>query len=140
MTEIAPASPIPTAVVTVVQRSLQLLGWEVRELDVSVDSGVVSLRLFRNDGRWIHLHRDHVGRVVIERWQRRAVVTKYRPGRNPTCDGFVDDFLGRERSEGLRSGLRAVGHYLADNSGDRMLGRDAVRPLAAAFAALEAAP
>lgn len=132
-------SPIPTSVVTVVQRSLQLLGWEARELDVNVGSGAVSLRLFRADGRWIHLHRDHVGRVVIERWQRRAVVTKYRPGRNPTSNGFVDDFLGRERPDGLRTGLRTVGNYIADNSGDRALGRNAVRPLAAALADLEVA-
>lgn len=91
---------------------LEEIGWECRELDLNLHSGYARVTLHRHDGRWICLFADGIGRVTLERNHRRFA------WRNPNRqDGalIVDEFLGRQRCEGVRSGLRTVTNYLADN-------------------------
>ena len=92
---------------------LQRIGWEIREVDIDTVAGRAVVRLHRFDGRWLHLAADDIGRASLERWQRDAIVYRYRGG--PQCDGHEDRFLGRSRHEGLRSGLRSLCTYIADN-------------------------
>ena len=105
---------IPTTdAVKALQAGLHLAGWEVRNLDIDLVAGRLVVELHRYDGRWVYLAGRADGGAQLERWERRAVVRRYRGG--PECDGFEDQFLGRVRTEGIRSGLRSLSTYIADN-------------------------
>ena len=107
----------PTALATDAAKALavglHLVGWEVRQVDVDLVAGRLVVELHRYDGRWVYLAAHANGSTTIERWHRRAVVTRYRGG--PECDGFEDQCLGRTRCEGPRAGLRSLSNYIADN-------------------------
>ncbi len=101
-TSLVPAIP---AVVTM---TFERIGWEIRSVDIDLANGKAEARLFRNDGRWIHLSADVSGRSVIERWQREVVVTRGAPS-------VHDRFLGRTACGGARSALRVMCDYIAEN-------------------------
>ena len=92
---------------------LERHGWSVRNVDIDLVAGRAVVELHRFDGRWVYLDARTDGSTCVERWQRRATVTRYRGG--PQCDSFEDQFLGRSRAEGPRAGLRTLCNYLADN-------------------------
>lgn len=97
----------------VLAAQLERHGWEVRSVDIDMIAGRAVVEIHRFDGRWLYLACNDGGSVNLERWQREAVVTRYRGG--PECDSFKDQFLGRSRPEGLRAGLRMLCNYIADN-------------------------
>ena len=109
-----PASLVPsTDAAKALAYGLHVAGWEVRAIDVDLVAGRLVVELHRYDGRWVYLAARADGGASIERWHRRTVVTRYRGG--PECDGFEDQFLGRSRACGIRSGLRSLSNYIADN-------------------------
>jgi hypothetical protein len=133
MTPARPAGVPSKAEITVLAATLALTGWEVRTVDLDLVAGRAVVEIHRYDGRWLWLNADGFGRASVERWHRRAIVTRYRGG--PQCDSSEDDFLGRTRCEGPRAALRHLCGYIADNPapGFRSLPasdiRDALRPL-----------
>ena len=108
---------------------LQRIGWEARNIEIDLVVGRVKVELHRFDGRWLYLVADAEGCAQIERWHRRAIVTRYRGG--PECDGFEDQFLGRTRCEGPRAALRSLASYVAENPcpGRLAIGAEDVRNL-----------
>jgi hypothetical protein len=69
-------------------------------------------------GRLVTLDADGLGRVTVTREQREAeTVLVGRRGDRMPVERLTTRFLGRNRCHGIRSGMRAVAHYLADNAG-----------------------
>lgn len=120
---------------------LRLAGWEVRNLDLDLVAGRATVELHRDDGRWVLLSADALGRASIERNQRTVSLGRHSSarGRIPLSPQVADTFLGRQRFEGPRAALRSLCAYVADNPapGKRMLSASEVR---AAFAPLMSAP
>lgn len=96
---------------------LQSAGWEPRNLDIDLVEGRLGVELHRADGRWVWLHADAHGRVHLERWHRTTTIGTRATdvGRIAQSTQLSDDFIGRVRCEGLRSGLRRLCAYVADN-------------------------
>ena len=109
---ILPPQPT-TGNVIALRQTLQLHGWDIRTVEIDLIAGRAIVEIHRFDGRWIYLAGSPEGSVNLERWHRTPTVYRYRGG--PECDGFNDQFLGRSRPEGLRSGLRSLCNYIADN-------------------------
>jgi hypothetical protein len=110
MNDLQPENPDSS---TLLAKVLERHGWEVRSIDIDLVAGRATVEIHRFDGRWVYLAGSSEGSVNLERWARTRTVSRYRGG--PECDSFKDQFLGRSRPEGLRSGLRALCNYIADN-------------------------
>lgn len=115
-----------------INRALRPSGWQVTELTLNQTTGFARLRVERRDyesgtGRLVTLLRSgHGNRVVMVR-----DVTALRPGMYRS-EWEVVDTLGQTRFPGMKSALRSLADYLADNSQISMrAARDAFRPLAA---------
>lgn len=97
-------------------RGLQRCGWEIREADIDLIAGRVTLRLHRFDGRWLRLSATDSGTATIERWHRDDVVERAYNGSGVQIDAHRDQFLGRTRyQDGPRAALRGLCTYLAEN-------------------------
>lgn len=93
---------------------LASIGWEILSVEIDLVAGRALLDIRREDGRWLRLSADALGRASIERWQRdRAWQRSSR--RAASYEGVADTFLGRERHEGPRQALRYLSHYVAEN-------------------------
>ena len=95
-------------------RTLEQIGWQIRELTIDAHRGHVIARLHRSDGRWLHV--DCAERsAVVERWQRRNIDGRTRERKPVPVDVLQDEFLGRIKCEGFRSALREMCNYVALN-------------------------
>ncbi|MGE0799906.1 MAG: hypothetical protein AB7G13_11615 [Lautropia sp.] len=113
------AQQITTNPVRTLQQAMEFAGWQVRSLDLDLTGTAprVTVDLMRNDGRRLWAHVDSIGRATLETFQRETTLDVSDYGRRaPRCDRHVDVFLGRQRTLGGRSLLRAVTAYIADNS------------------------
>ena len=110
---LSPSLPYRNTNVVALCQTLERHGWEVRNIDIDLIAERAIVEIHRFDGRWVHLSGKTHESVSIERWHRTPTVYRYRGG--PQCDGFNDQFLGRSRPEGLRTGLRSLCKYIADN-------------------------
>ena len=95
-------------------RALARVGWEIREADINMATGKATLRLFRADGRWLHLSADERGGAV-ERWRRDRPDQRGMGGVGPMFHGLTDTFLGRTRCASAVGALRFLCTYVADN-------------------------
>lgn len=129
------------ASIAVLSSVLHLAGWELRDIDLDLISGRARVELHRYDGRRVLLSTDAIGRTSLERSHRTIALGRHSStrGRIPLSPQIEDEFLGRQRCEGPRSGLRALCSYVATNPapGRQELPPSAVR---AAFAPLMGAP
>lgn len=107
----------PRLHLVVFETTLRLVGWGPRNIDIDLASGRVVVELHRDDGRWVLLSADSLGRVCMERHQRRVALGRHssRLGRIPLSPQVEDVFLGRQRFNGFRSGLRSLCAYVAQN-------------------------
>lgn len=125
-----------------VNRRLARAGWELRTLDVDLVAGRLAARLFRADGRWLHVSGDALGRWALERWQRRATVERCF-GVGPQFDSCEDQFLGRVRGS-ASDVLHWTSSYIAENPapGYRTISVDAATAIteAAQWVAAPTAP
>ena len=109
---ILPPQPA-TGNVIALRQTLQRHGWDIRTVEIDLIAERAIVEIHRFDGRWVYLAGKAQGSVNLERWHRTPTVYRYRGG--PQCDWFDDQFLGRSRPEGLRTGLRSLCKYIADN-------------------------
>lgn len=93
---------------------LASIGWEIVSIDVDLVMGRALMDIRREDGRWLRLSADALGRASIERWQRDREWQR-ASRRAASYEGRADTFLGRERYEGPRQMLRHLSHYVAEN-------------------------
>src|SRR5690606_27333873 len=121
--------------------TLRLAGWEARTIDLDFVAGRATVELHRDDGRWVLLSVDALGRAQIERHHRSITLGRHSSSRGkiPLSPQIADVFLGRQRYEGPRAAMRALCSYVADNPapGKQALTVKSVRAL---FAPLMAKP
>lgn len=107
----------------VLSASLGRLGWECIQADIDLVANTARVCFVSCTGRVVTLDADGLGRVTVTREQRvtETVLVGRRGDRIPV-ERLTTRFLGRDRCVGIRSGMREVAHYLADNAGvDRQL-------------------
>lgn len=103
------------------QKSLVLLlhraGWQVNGVEVDLVRATARVELQSYDGRLVTLDARN-GRATLTREQvERSNVTVGRRGDRCRVERLQTRFLGRDLvGLGMRSGLRALCRYLADNS------------------------
>jgi len=108
----------PLAAIARHQKNLAMIlasaGWEIRELTIDIAAQHAVVRLHRWDGRWLYVDYSPRG-AVIERWHTRNKHGKTKE-RKPIPWTFAEDeFLGRVKCPEVRSALRAMCNYVADN-------------------------
>jgi len=111
--------------VEVLTAALQRLGWQCQQADLDLSARTARIRLKHHTGRVVTLDADGLGRVSLTREQHSScTVLVGRRGDRWRAEREVVEFLGRTRHTGIRSAMRSLADYLADNSGvDRALAR-----------------
>lgn len=111
-----PSAPTRTDTLRALQAGFERAGWDLREVDVDLVTGRMVVRIHRFDGRWLYLAARADGGATLERWHRTATVKRaFGAPNGAQFDTFDDQFLGRSRAEGIRSGLRSLSTYIAEN-------------------------
>lgn len=111
--------------------ALERIGWILTNVEIDVPSESARIELKRGDLRVVFDCRRGRSTIERERWRVEAE----RVGRK--SDRFVaetrrPEFIGRIKLRGMRAGLRALAHYVADNAARSLThaeGRDMFRPL-----------
>lgn len=111
-TEIARHADPGVAIALVLER----IGWRLvhLDLDLSQETGCMAIR---RESLEVTLAADNLGRGSITReLVERVTHVIGRRGDRFRAERFRTTFLGRTRVAGLRSGLRVLCNYIADNS------------------------
>ena len=112
---------------------LGLLGWTVNAIEL--DLVVQSLRIeLRNGGRVVTFDARNGKATITRELVEREGVAVGRRGDRCRVERLRTVFVGRTVLPGLRSGLRALSDYVADNASGNVLRADAreiFRPLLA---------
>jgi hypothetical protein len=112
----APALPGAAPSLPALARAFEIAGWDLRVVDVDLVAGRLVVEIHRFDGRWLYLAARADGGATLERWHRTATVKRaFGAPNGAQFDTFDDQFLGRSRAEGIRSGLRSLSTYIAEN-------------------------
>lgn len=112
-------------------KSLQLIGWEL--LSVEIDLTVEAARIELRSGDRYVMFDARNGRASIT--TERMTVERRQTGRRgdiTVCNTVRPEFMGRQTGFGLRSGIRALSHYVGDNAPSAIphdKARDLFRPL-----------
>lgn len=112
-------------------------GWELLQADIDMIAGTARVVLRSFGQRWVTLHSDGFGRrCYVEREyeitrhvRRGAGLCEVKGGGagGLHCVETERQLLGRDHTEGIRSGARFLAAYLADNSDGRLSLADARR-------------
>lgn len=95
--------------------SLERLGWNVTSVDIDLVRGTARIELRRGDRLVTFDARN--GRATTTRERiRRTLATVGRRGDVTVVERLQLEFVGRERHEGIRSGLRWLANYVGDNA------------------------
>lgn len=114
-------------------KSLHVIGWEL--LSVEIDLTIEAARIDLRSGDRYVMFDARNGRASIT--TERIAVERRRTGRRGdifVCNTVRPEFMGRQSGFGLRSGLRALSHYVGDNAPTAIphdKARDLFRPLLA---------
>jgi len=105
--------------------ALQRLGWKCQQADLDLAARTARIAFKHHTGRVVTLDADGLGRVSLTREQHSSCpVLVGRRGDRQRAERHVVEFIGRTRHSGIRSAMRSLADYLADNSGcDRALAR-----------------
>ena len=119
--------------------ALQRIGWDLRWADINLVDGLARVEVARSDGLVVTLDADAaIGRASITRERVRLSSVQVGAGGCPHKGGGRRErverlhtvFLGRTRHTGMRSAIRSLADYIADNSDARRIDvRDAFRAL-----------
>ncbi len=110
---------IETSNTSALARALERHGWTCVRADINVHENTAFVSLRSDGGLCVHLVADGLGRVSLTREQHdRVQIAVGRRGDRALVERVQVRFVGRTRIEGgVRSGIRALAHYVADNSG-----------------------
>lgn len=110
----------PSAAVSKLNRVMRDAGWEVEyiDIDLTAEKPKATIRVNRDDGRFLIAKVDALGRANFETFQRERSLgmNASTKGKRPLTPLVDDIFIGRQRFEGARSMLRGMTNYLADNA------------------------
>ncbi|ATQ77868.1 hypothetical protein CR152_27725 [Massilia violaceinigra] len=108
------------APVAMLGRIMHTAGWAIEYIDMDLTQAhpKATIKVCRNDGRWLFATVDAAGRASIERFQRKRFLgmSESTKGRRPLSPQVDDIFLGRSPCAGARAMLRELTRYLSDNS------------------------
>lgn len=116
------------------ERTMESLGWQLLSVEIDVTAETARIKLSRGNLRVMLDARN--GRASITR--EMMTCTQHRTGRKgdvTVVSRITPVFIGRQACGGVRSGLRTLAHYIADNSQlalSHAKARDLFRPLLAA--------
>lgn len=96
-------------------KGLQSLGWELRAVDVDLDAESCRIEIASGNRLVTFDARNGSASITREIVDHEQVVVGRRGDRMPV-NRIRMRLLGRTRCQGLRSGLRELSHYVADNS------------------------
>lgn len=109
------SQPITLDTGAALARSLHMIGWEL--LSVEIDLTAETARIELRSGERYVMFDARNGRASITR--ETMTTEQHRIGRKgdiTVVNRIRPVFLGRQSGLGLRSGLRALSHYVADNA------------------------
>jgi len=112
---VATAQQLAFAAGSAITQSLHVIGWEL--LSVEIDAIAETLRIELHSGERYVMFDARNGRASIT--SELMTVESHRTGRKgdiAVAHRIRPMFLGRQNGLGLRSGLRALSHYVADNA------------------------
>lgn len=110
-----------------IEQALAAIGWQLLSVDIDIDREAARIELKRGD---LHVMLDarhgraSLTREIHDRRQQRIG----RKGDITVVERIEPRLLGRTRCDGLRSGLRTLSHYVADNAAVA-IGHDQAREL-----------
>lgn len=113
---------------------LHRIGWELVAVEIDLDSEACRIELKSGDTHVLFDARSGAASITRELHERVQETVGRRGDRMPVTV-IRPRLVGRLRCSGLRSGLRALSHYVADNSTTLLThseGRDLFRPLLSA--------
>ncbi len=112
--------------------SLERIGWSVVAFEICPIEWRARVELRSADGLLVTLDSDGLGRTTLTRERvYREVASVGRRGDRALVERVRSSFLGRDRCSGVRSGLRALAHYVADNAPTGRLPASDVRAMIA---------
>lgn len=112
-------------------RGLELAGWTLVSMEVDAIANTGRVEVVSFDGRVVTLDvRGGKGTVTREQRTYRTETVGRRGDRMPV-ERVGHSFLGRTAVAGVRSGLRMVADYIADNAPAGALPRSSARALLA---------
>lgn len=114
-----------------VVRDLELVGWRLAAVEIDTVANTARVELVSSAGRVVTLDVRN-GKGTVTREQREVRTTTVgRRGDRTVVERVGHTFLGRSPVEGVRSGLRTVARYIADNAPGGRLNRETARALLA---------
>ena len=121
------------------QRTLQSCGWDLRTVDIDLVGESCRVELMRRDGLLVTLDANSVLRrgTITREYSVSRRITVGAGGCVSNRGGLPSDrvsmqLLGRSHVSGMRSGIKALAHYVADNTDSpigRLVMRDSFRAL-----------
>ncbi len=97
------------------------LGWTCLDALVNLQTGTMRLSFLHQSGRVVTLSAAASGAASITREQRdRYTTATGRRGDRAVVERVSVWFVGRDRYADAVEGLRALAHYMADNSAPRL--------------------
>lgn len=97
--------------------ALERMGWRCIEASIDLCAQTARVSCVSFTGRRVTLVADGIGRCSVTREQYGTeTVAVGRRGDRARVERATVMFLGRERFDGIRSGLRHLADYIGDNS------------------------
>lgn len=119
---------------TVLVATLERAGWQLLSFEVDVDRATARVEILGSNGRLVTLDACN-GRATLTRevvsFRTETCGAGGARGRGFRAERLRAEFIGRSQYPGLRSAMRGLAHYLADNAPVAALPRETARKILA---------
>jgi hypothetical protein len=109
------AQPLTFEAGNALARSLHVIGWELLSVEIDLSAETARIEL-RSGDRYVMFDARNGHASITRETMTKEQCRVGRKGDITVVDRVHPVFLGRQSGLGLRSGLRALSHYVADNA------------------------